>query len=143
MSDHQTPRIATHEGLVATASIQQIWLGVDHAEGLAVAADGTIWCGGEEGQVYRGRLDGDPQHVATLRGRTLGFAVDGDGNAYCADPDGPGLYRITPAGEVAEISSGSSDRSAVYPNHPALLATGEILWDGFGDAGAPTTAASS
>ena len=87
--------------------------------------------------MYRGRLDGDPQHVATLRGRTLGFAVDGDGNAYCADPDGPGLYRITPAGEVAEISSGSSDRSAVYPNHPALLATGEILWTDSRDVGAP------
>jgi gluconolactonase len=136
MNTRLTPRLAAHESLVDAGSIQQIWLGIDHAEGLAVAADGTIWCGGEEGQVYRGHLDGSPQHVATLRGRTLGFAVDGDGNAYCADPDGPGLYRITPAGEVAEISSGSSDRSAVYPNHPAFLSSGEILWTDSGTWGA-------
>src|ERR1700730_15950197 len=101
MGDARTPRLAQFESLVETGSVQQIWVGIDHAEGLAVGADGTIWCGGEEGQGDRGRVDGNPEQVATLRGRTLGFAVDGDGNAYCADPDGPGLYRITPGGDVS------------------------------------------
>jgi gluconolactonase len=134
--EHRTPRLAEHDSLVDIGSVEQIWAGIDHAEGLAVAADGTIWCGGEEGQVYRGQVEGSPQNVATLRGRTLGFAVDGDGNAYCADPDGPGLYRITPGGEVAEVSNGSVDRPAIYPNHPAFLPSGEILWTDSGNWGA-------
>ena len=27
--------------------------GLDHPEGLAVHPDGSIWCGGEAGQIYR------------------------------------------------------------------------------------------
>ena len=31
---------------------------LDHPEGVAVHADGSIWCGGETGQVYRITPDG-------------------------------------------------------------------------------------
>jgi len=45
---------------------------VDHVEDLAFEKDGTVWCGGEEGQVYRGRLDGaalnQPTNIAFVPG---------------------------------------------------------------------------
>lgn len=127
---------ARAEPLVATDRIELAWSGIDHSEGVAIDADGTVWAGGEEGQVYRGRLDGEPEQVATLPGRTLGFAIDADGNAYCADMSGPGIYRITPAGEVAQVSSGSEDQPARVPNHPAFLPDGTLLWTDSGEWGA-------
>jgi gluconolactonase len=112
-----------------------VWAGIDHAEGLAVAPDGTVWCGGEAGQVYVGRLDGEPRHVATLPGRTLGFCLDAAGNAFCADMDGPGIYRITPEGRVDLVSNGIPDEPARVPNHPAFLHSGHLLYTDSGDWG--------
>src|SRR5579872_2929581 len=107
-----TPRIALDR-------LTAIWYGVDHPEGLAIDLDGTIWCGGEEGQVYRGQRDGEPTSVAALPGRTLGFALDAEGNAYCADMTGPGIYRIAKAdAAVSIVSTGAPGRPARVPNHP-------------------------
>jgi len=123
------------EPLFPTDRICPVW-DVDHAEGLAIAPDGTVWCGGEKGQVYRGRLDGDPEEVARLPGRTLGFCLDGEGNAYCADLTGRGLYRITPDGRVDLVSSGTHERPAHSPNHPAFLPSGRLLFTDSGEWGA-------
>jgi gluconolactonase len=121
------------EPLVPVSRVELAWSGIDHAEGLAVDADGTVWAGGEEGQVYRGRLEEEPREVARLPGRTLGFAVDGDGNVYCATIAEPGLFRITPDGDVALVSTGAPDRPAAEPNYPAFLPGGLLL---FSDSGA-------
>jgi sugar lactone lactonase YvrE len=111
-----------------TDRIELVWHGVDHAEGLAIAEDGTVWCGGEDGQVYRGRLDGKPEQVASVPGRTLGFALDAAGNAYCAVYEDPGLFRITPEGRVDLLSTGTPERPAALPNHPAFMPGGELLY---------------
>jgi gluconolactonase len=121
--------------LILADSIKAVWQNrIDHAEGLAVDRDGTVWCGGEDGQIYRGRLDGEPVEIAQVSGRTLGFAVDGAGNAYCCTYlAGAGLYRITTAGAVDQVSAGTTDRPAVVPNQPAFLPSGQLL---FTDSGA-------
>jgi gluconolactonase len=130
------PTLARHPAIIGVDAVRQIWMGVDHAEGVAVDDSGQIWAGGEEGQVYCGRPDGDPRVVAVLRGRTLGIAVDGDGSAYVADPDGPGMYRVSAAGPPVVLSRGSSDREAVYPNHPVFLPDRELIWTDSGHWGA-------
>lgn len=119
--------------IVDVERIGLAWHGIDHAEGLAIDEDGTVWCGGEEGQVYRGRLEEEPEQVATVPGRALGFALDADGNAYCATIAEPGLFRITRDGSVDLVSRGSPDRLAAEPNYPALLPSGLLL---FSDSGA-------
>jgi len=113
---------------VPTERIELIWHGIDHAEGLAIDADGTVWCGGEEGQVYRGLLDGEPQQVAAVPGRTLGFALDGSGNAYCASYAEAGVFRITPGGRVDRISTGAPELPAELPNQPAFLPSGVLVF---------------
>jgi sugar lactone lactonase YvrE len=123
------------EALLAADRIRVVWHGIDHAEGLAIDRDGTVWCGGEAGQVYRGDLDGEPSVVATLPGRTLGFALDAEGNAYCADMDGPGIYRITRDGGVDLVSRGTAARPTQVPNHPAFLPSGQLLYTDSGDWG--------
>jgi gluconolactonase len=125
--------IALAEPLVPVERIELVWRGIDHAEGLAIDGDGMVWAGGEEGQVYRGWLDGEPREVARLPGRTLGFALDADGNAYCATIAEPGVFRITPEGDVSLVSAGAPDRPAVEPNHLAFLPSATLV---FSDSGA-------
>src|SRR3954470_19825733 len=50
--------------------------GLDHPEGLAFDADGTLWAGGELGQVYRIARNGRPRLVATLGGFNLGLTFN-------------------------------------------------------------------
>jgi len=47
--------------------------GLDHPEGLAFAADGDLWAGGELGQVYTISRKGRVRTVATLGGFNLGL----------------------------------------------------------------------
>ena len=122
--------------LIPAEAVEPVWFGlVDHVEDLAFEADGTVWCGGEEGQVYRGRLDGAPEIVARTPGRTYGFALGPDGACYCADVADPGIYRIDSEGEVERVSAGTADRPALLPNDLAFLPSGELLFSDSGNWG--------
>ena len=44
--------------LLDLSAVRVFYDGVDHAEGVAVHPDGSVWCGGEAGQVYRIAPDG-------------------------------------------------------------------------------------
>src|SRR5215203_1171138 len=73
---------------------------LDHPEGLAVAWDGSVWCGGELGQVYRIGPDGSSiEQVASTGGCCLGMAFDAEGRLYVSDSHafkdpGPGIFRF-------------------------------------------------
>lgn len=124
------------EPLIPAAAVEPFWFGqVDHVEDLAFDEHGLIWCGGEEGQVYRGRLDGEPEIVARTPGRTYGFALGSDGACYCADVADPGIYRIDSEGEVERVSAGTADRPALLPNDLAFLPSGELLFSDSGNWG--------
>jgi sugar lactone lactonase YvrE len=124
------------EPLVPAAAVEPVWFGlVDHVEDLAFDEHGVVWCGGEEGQVYRGRLDGEPEIVARTPGRTYGFALGFDGACYCADVADPGIYRIDSEGEVERVSAGTADRPALLPNDLAFLPSGELLFSDSGNWG--------
>lgn len=120
--------------LIPSDDVEPVWFGlVDHVEDLAFEADGTVWCGGEEGQIYRGRLEGEPEIVGRTPGRTYGFALGPDGACYCADVTDPGIYRIDSEGEVERVSTGTAERPTVLPNDLAFLPGGELLFSDSGD----------
>jgi gluconolactonase len=124
------------EPLIPAAAVEPVWFGlVDHVEDLAFDEHGMVWCGGEEGQVYRGRLEGEPEIVARTPGRTYGFALGPDGACYCADVADPGIYRIDSEGEVERVSAGTADRPALLPNDLAFLPSGELLFSDSGNWG--------
>ena len=59
--------------------------GLDHPECLAVHPDGSIWAGGEAGQIYRVSADGKRiDEVANTGGFILGVAISRDGSWLAA-----------------------------------------------------------
>lgn len=115
-----------------------VWSGlVDHAEDVAIEPDGTVWCGGEDGQIYRGPLEREPREIARVPGRAYGLTLDGRGNAYCCVVGEPsGLFKVSPTGRVDLLTTGTDERRCVFPNQPAFLADGTLLFTDSGEWGA-------
>ena len=99
--------------------------GLDHSEGITVTPEGTIYVGGEAGQIYRVEPDGTPTQVHTTGGFLLGLSCDRDGNVYAIDSAGPCVWRVDPrTGSQERFFDGLPDRPARVPN-----------WGAFDEAG--------
>ena len=78
---------------------------LDHAEGVAVHPDGSVWCGGEAGQIYRIAPEDAALElrVADGEGFTLALAFGPDGMLYYIDVARRAVHRLDPAGGEAEL----------------------------------------
>ena len=88
------------------ASISDLYViasGLDHPEGVATGPDGTLWAGGEAGQVYRIDSEaGTATEVANTGGFVLGIAHDAAGRLYLCDAGRQAILRVDPrSGESA------------------------------------------
>jgi sugar lactone lactonase YvrE len=103
---------------------------LDHAEGVAVHEDGSVWCGGEAGQVYRVAPDGSSieLRVDDRDGFTLALAFGPDGLLYYVDSARLAVMRVDPAGGDPEpFVAGSIDgRPLEIPNALAFDADGRL-----------------
>jgi gluconolactonase len=110
---------------------------LDHAEGLAVAADGAVWCGGEQGQIYR-IADGAIEQVASTGGFCLGLAFDAGGRLYVCDLHHAAVFRLDPRSGVLErFADGVDGHRLVTPNAIAVDARGHLLVTDSGRAHEP------
>ena len=100
--------------------------GLDHPEGVTTGPDGTVYAGGEAGQIYRIDLKGDSEQIATTGGFVLGLCLDGDGAIYACDLTLSAVMRIDPEGTVSTYSSGAPGRRMSVPNYPVFDATGNL-----------------
>ncbi|MFL5762194.1 MAG: SMP-30/gluconolactonase/LRE family protein [Thermomicrobiales bacterium] len=93
-----------------------------HPEGVAVAGDGAVWCGGDGGEIYRIEPDGSGfELVASTGGFTLGMAFDRRGRLYTCDLAHKAIWRFDPAeGKVEQFSTGGYGRSMRVPNFPVV-----------------------
>lgn len=88
-----------------------------HPEGVAVHRDGSVWCGSENGQLFRISPDGEHcEAVADFGGFLLGIAFDDAGLVYlCHQAEGT-VYRFNPAtGRKDRLYSAGHGPS--LPNH--------------------------
>src|SRR4051795_10910728 len=70
---------ATARPLLPISRAKVFCEGLDHPECLAVHPDGSIWAGGEAGQIYRVSADGSRvDDVASTGGFILGIAFSPD-----------------------------------------------------------------
>ncbi|HVE92687.1 MAG TPA: SMP-30/gluconolactonase/LRE family protein [Actinomycetota bacterium] len=100
--------------------------GLDHPEGVAVAGDGSLWAGGEAGQLYR-IAEASAEQVATTGGFLLGLAVDGSGSVFACDVAARQVARIEPeSGRVEVHSRGTPQRPMVNPNWPVFDGAGNL-----------------
>lgn len=107
--------------VVALDRMEQIAVGIDHAEGICVAPDGTLYVSGEAGQLYRVDDDGVATQVATTGGFGLGLAADGAGRVYSCDSGRRAVMRWTPGGGDPVVwTTGAPDAPLVTPNWGAF-----------------------
>ena len=101
-----------------------------HPEGLAVAADGAIWCGGEGGEIYRIAPDGSGiELIASTGGFTLGMAFDRQGRLYTCDLGHKVVFRLDPeTGRLQEFAAGGDGKAIGIPNYPVVDAQRGCLY---------------
>jgi gluconolactonase len=91
--------------------------GLDHPEGIAVTLDGTIYVGGEAGQIYRVERDGTVREIAATGGFNLGLAADGEGRLYVCDQVSRAVWRIDlTTGGKDVYTEGLPERPINVPN---------------------------
>jgi gluconolactonase len=86
---------------------------LDHPEGIAVHRDGSIWCGGERGQVYRIEADGSAmeQVAQAEEGFSHGMAFDAGDNLYVCDLKHAAVMKLdTKSGILERFADGADGR---------------------------------
>ena len=91
---------------------------VAHPEGVAVHADGSIWCGTETGDLLRIDAAGQTvELIASTGGFLLGIAFDGSGNCFACDLKHKAVFRYDAAiGKIERFA----DSGIKVPNYPVL-----------------------
>lgn len=107
--------------------------GLDHPECVAVARDGTLYAGGEAGQIYRINAGGEWRQIASTDGFVLGICLDADDNLYVCDAKRCAVLRISPGGDVSVYSQGSAERAMKAPNYPVFDRRGNLYVSDSGD----------
>ncbi|MEX0653857.1 MAG: SMP-30/gluconolactonase/LRE family protein [Phycisphaeraceae bacterium] len=111
--------------------------GLDHPEGLAVHPDGSIWAGGEAGQIYRIAPDGQQiDQVADTGGFVLGiaFSPGAEWLAVCDLKLGC-LWRLDPAtGRLEKLADRVDGQPLRVPNHVSFADDGTLY---LSDSGNP------
>lgn len=103
--------------------------GLDHPEGVAVHPDGSVWAGGEAGQIYRISPDGQRlDEVASTGGFILGLAFSPRAEWLAAcDLGKKCVWRIDPqSGEVRKFADGADGHRFNIPNYLAFDREGAL-----------------
>ncbi len=114
-------------------------LRLNHPEGIAIHKDGSIWCGGESGEVYRIAPDGSKfELIACSNGFSLGMNFDTQGNLYVCDLGNSCIMKLD--GKTRNYEQFSSSKLNIkIPNYPVVDTKRNRLYvsdsHGFNDPG--------
>ena len=104
--------------------------GLDHPECIAVHPDGSVWAGGEAGQIYRISPDGKQiEEINTTKGFNLGLAFSPDASwlAVC-DNKNKCVWRLDIAtNTLSKFATGAHDHGFSIPNYPAFAKDGRLF----------------
>lgn len=112
--------------------------GLDHPEGVAVHPDGSVWCGGEDGQIYRIDPSGTRvEEVARTGGFVLGIAFSPDLKwlAVC-DIKRHTVWRMELADmKLRALAENFEGWQLNIPNYPVFDRSGHLYISESGDFG--------
>ncbi|MDX1418459.1 MAG: SMP-30/gluconolactonase/LRE family protein [Rubricoccaceae bacterium] len=116
--------------MLPLTSVSVFYDGLDHPEGVAVHPDGSIWAGGEAGQLYRITPDGSSvEEVANTGGFVLGIAFSPDASWLAAcDLKQQCVWRLDlDSGTLSEFARAPEDGDALsIPNYPVFDSAGTL-----------------
>ncbi len=97
--------------------------GLDHPEGLAFHRDGSLWAGGEAGQVYRISPGGDVETVASVGSFCAGLAFS-PAHELVICVTGAGVVRVQPSGRCEVFAGSAGGRPIAAANFPLFDSRG-------------------
>jgi len=107
--------------------------GLDHPEGLAFDGDGTLWAGGELGQIYRIDRHGRVREVTRLGGFNLGLTFSRAQELYVCNFKLPALVRVNRKGGVLDSWDRIGNRKLKTPNFSVFDSEGNLYFSDSGD----------
>jgi len=111
---------------------------LDHPECVAIHPDGSVWCGGERGQIYRVSADGATlTEVASTGGFVLGVGFGPAGRLYACDLAHRAVFVVDSATGAIERFTDGGARPFVAPNYPAVAADGTVYVSDSNEQGVP------
>jgi gluconolactonase len=120
--------------LYPISEVREFAAGLDHPEGVAVGRDGTVYAGGEAGQVYRISPDGKKvETVASTGGFCLGITLDQKEDIYVCDCGKRALFKVSQSGEVKVFADSAGDRKFVNPNFSVFDSRGYLYFSDSGE----------
>lgn len=95
---------------------------LDHPEGLAFDREGRLYCGGEQGQIFRISLeDRTIEQVADTGGFCLGMAFNAEGELFVCDSRHAAVFRFRPdTGRLELFAKEAEGIRLRIPNYPAF-----------------------
>jgi len=102
---------------------------LNHPEGLAVAQDGSVYAGGETGEVYHISADGrKAEKIVVTGGFCLGITLDREENVYICDAGRRSLLRVSRRGDVTVLAEVVDGRTLVNPNFSVFDSQGNLYF---------------
>lgn len=101
---------------------------LDHPEGIAVHRDGSVWCGGERGQIYRIEPDGSSmEEITSSGGFSQGMAFDAEDNLFVCELKQAAILRLdAKSGALEKFADNADGRGINICNHLAFGPRGEL-----------------
>jgi len=120
--------------LYPISEVRNFATGLDHPEGIAVGPDGTLYAGGEAGQIYRISADGGTiEPLANTHGFCLGLTLDQEGSLYVCDLRRRALLKVTQGGEVKVVLEAVEGRPFICPNFSVFDSEGNLFFSDSGE----------
>jgi gluconolactonase len=120
--------------LYSIEEVQIFASGLDHPEGVAVSREGTVYAGGEAGQVYRISSDGKQVEIlASTGGFCLGITIDQEDNIYICDCRKRALLKVNSKGEANVFVDEVDGHKLILPNFSVFDSRGNLYFSDSGE----------
>jgi sugar lactone lactonase YvrE len=101
---------------ISVSDIETIATDISGAEGIAMANDGRIFIGAEDGWIYLISPNSEVSQYVKLPGRPLGIAIDQQENLYVCDWEAHGVYEVTASRDVSLFADSDGFHKMQFPN---------------------------